>query len=128
MRALPVSALRDVILSFYGCVEAPTWYSVSARLKQYAVNGSTISDLIRLLIRASFLGVELNHEKHFAYSEADSSMLAMQALSGKSGFLTRPRLPIHAAFHSGLKLKQSASRTPLIHNLIEGVFHVRLDR
>ena len=126
--ALECPKLRDVILSFFGCEEVPTWHSVSRRLEQFAVDAPTPCDLIRLLIRASFLGVELNHKEHFAYSEAEAAILARQALSIEPGSRTRPRLSIHPAFRLGLQLKQcsstSSTRT-LIWNLIDALRNPR---
>ena len=107
------ATLRELIQSFSGCEQIHNAFQLRRVVRQQVGSRRGFVDAVKFLVRVSFLGVQTQHAVEFAYTNDDADRLLPVVQRGlRWTDLGRTRFVIHAAFRSGLELKNNGHEQP----------------
>ena len=105
------ATLRELIQSFSGCDQMHNMFQLWRIVRHQVGSRREFFEAIKFLFRVSFLGVKTQHYVEFAYTNDDADRLLPVVQRGlKWTDFGRTRFVIHAAFRSGLELKNMVQR------------------
>jgi len=104
--------IRDLIMAFTGIQSSISLRTMRKIIRPYGHSRSDNRMLVELLVNVSFIGMQVNCDIRYAYSNEETESIMRHLISKKGVFKAiKPKFHVHPAFHGGLSISEKVNKS-----------------